>query len=217
MATPCDYHRCTSKVPNSTEAIHIDIPALGHKAFCSITCTWSWLQDYVDEQAASVRAVPDPMRRLPPKPAKQPTPQAHATPKPPVRVTSSIPVTKPIKTYKPGEYPWDLMPDQNVKSQIAAMLNKQIDGPYRFVWHALVPYVRIGPADGQQPITVNAGGGLHLKGVPSRTLQGLEQTMDFAIFFEGDGVELRDVISMPGKQLLAKRALDALDKPPALT
>jgi hypothetical protein len=80
-------------------------------------------------------------------------------------------------------------------TEIKAILARQITGPYRFVHHALVPYVRVGPAFPDQAVTLTHSKTLRLQRRQACTLHGLEHTMDFAVMFEGRGVVLMEVSS----------------------
>ena len=96
-------------------------------------------------------------------------------------------------------------------AEILAILARSITGPYRFVHHALVPYVRIGPATNKEPITVTPSAALRLAPNGPRTLQGLTATLDLAIVFQ-PSLHLVDVAEMPiARQRMAQKALAALE------
>jgi hypothetical protein len=86
--------------------------------------------------------------------------------------------------------PLDVVPDNRGLRHILAA---QITGPYRFVHHALIPYVRVGPATRDAPITIRGGDELTLMTGATKELRGLENTVDFAVMFEGADVVLREV------------------------
>lgn len=103
---------------------------------------------------------------------------------------------------------WNLIPDNTA---ITAILAASIEGPYRFVHHALIPYVRVGPAQASATITVHGGPLVTLLDAQaSLQLRGIEQTRDFAVMLHGiDGVSLREVA-------WRATALDAIDPVPRL-
>jgi hypothetical protein len=101
-----------------------------------------------------------------------------------------------------------LMPDNQ---EILALLASHVRGPYRFVHHAWVPYVRVAPATETEPIEVHRGAQLRLAGQrASKGLLGLSATIDFAILFEAGGLALQE---------MSRRAtqLDSIDPQHALS
>jgi hypothetical protein len=97
--------------------------------------------------------------------------------------------------------PLDLIPDH---TEIKAILARQIDGPYRFVHHALIPYVRVGPAFPDQDVKLMPAGNFELDQRKSRTLRGLENTIDFAVMFRGSSVAMVEVSSAAARAKVQK-------------
>ena len=102
--------------------------------------------------------------------------------------------------------PLDFTPDT---AGIRHILETHLDGPYRFIHHALIPYVRVGPAVADVPLTVRHGPGLRLHGGRDRRLSGLHDTLDCAVLLSGiDGVALVEVPE--AQRARAQHALDRL-------
>lgn len=86
----------------------------------------------------------------------------------------------------------DLIPDNQ---GIIAILNNAIEGPYRFVHNALMPYVRVAPATETEPITIRSSPGLRLM-LPEaevKHLSGRDAVLDFAVMFSGSGEMLQEL------------------------
>lgn len=197
-ALACHETRCTSKI--APKQAHVELRLHDEPAvhFCSVTCCWSWLNAHVEEkhrlQGMSV--------------LKEFTFERQPDPKFP---KSAIKMEEETKTYAPGEYKLNYVPDEAAKVEIADILATSIRGPYRFVTDSWLPYVRVEPSDSQIPITIRSSQRLHLAGPQSRTLVGLDDTMDFAIQFVGSHIELRGVLSVPGKALRGQKMLDGIE------
>lgn len=102
--------------------------------------------------------------------------------------------------------PLEFIPDY---SGIKSILDRQVQGAYRFVHDARKPYVRIGPAFPDEPITVHQGTGLRLHGGRTRGLKGVDAMMDFAVMLVDDSEELVEVVT-PLQQASAQNALDSV-------
>lgn len=79
--------------------------------------------------------------------------------------------------------------------EIIAILDAHVQGQYRFVHDARLPYVRIGPAHETAPITIRAAATLKLLGHGSTTkrLQGLGSTVDFGVIDDDGPIRLGEV------------------------
>jgi hypothetical protein len=102
----------------------------------------------------------------------------------------------------------ELVPDR----QVLGILEQALQGPYRFVYHALIPYVRIGPALADVPLTVHPTADLCVNGDGPVSLQGLGETMDFAVWYRPQ-MGLVDVALLPRWQQAHARNALATIKP----
>ena len=102
----------------------------------------------------------------------------------------------------------ELIPDNQ---EILAILQQSIRGSYRFVHHALVPYVRIGPATETEPITITPSASLRLAPSVPKTVQGRAQTVDLAVVLMPYLHLVEVTLLPPRRQALAQKALQALE------
>lgn len=204
----CAYARCTQQVREATR-YRLDTPDLGTKDFCSITCCYSWFKDQMEKSTQEQEPLQG-MNAILGKFTYTKVPDKNH------RHTPSE-GTQLSQTFPPGTFDFLRMPkipDQEVKQHITAILSEAVQGFYRFAYDARTPYLRIGPSAAQQQIMVNATDRLHLSGVQTRTLEGLDDTIDFAIVFQGMNgpVHLHDIRLLPGKHVVAKEALDTIEQ-----
>jgi hypothetical protein len=87
---------------------------------------------------------------------------------------------------------FDFVPDNQA---IIAILKAHVQGPYRVVHHALMPYVRIAPSTAGESITVRSGPQLRLMRTDdqAKELSGRDDVCDFAVIFQGSGVVLNEL------------------------
>ena len=102
--------------------------------------------------------------------------------------------------------PLNLIPGNR---EIIDLLASHVTGPYRFVHHAMVPYVRISPSS-EEPVTVRGSETVQVHG-GTRTLQGLHDVLDFAVMFVGSGIHLMDVGMTPSKRRIAASSLAGIE------
>ena len=87
---------------------------------------------------------------------------------------------------------FDLMPDNR---GIIAILNESVEGPYRFVHNAFIPYVRLAPATDTELITIWSSSRLQLMRPEdhARQLSGRDAVLDFAVVFHGGSETLQEL------------------------
>ena len=104
--------------------------------------------------------------------------------------------------------PLELIPDHQ---EILAILQHAIQGPYRFLHHALIPYVRIGPAQDTVPIIITPSAAMRLAFRGPTTLQGRAQTLDLAVVFMPQLHLVEVTLLSLSRHALATKALNALE------
>jgi hypothetical protein len=112
------------------------------------------------------------------------------------------------------------IPDQSgvrvMMDRIAQTLAVAVQGPYRLVHHAMLPYVRIAPATPTEPVIIQAHPDLRLDLAhgESRRLCGLDDVLDCGVSFSG-------VLQELGRRAVALDSVDPLHpmsrrRPPAV-
>lgn len=105
--------------------------------------------------------------------------------------------------------PLNLIPDN---AEVIELVRRHVHGPYRFVHDAMKPYVRVWPATEDESITFTPGPHFCLPQNKPETLKGMDQTRDFAVFFERGHVTLRAIGMFPTRQPVAKMLLDNMEQ-----
>ena len=104
---------------------------------------------------------------------------------------------------------FEYIPEQHGVNTIMAIVKASVDGPYRVVHDARLPYVRIAPATETEPITVCRSAQLRFASTTetTRQLRGINDVIDFMYGFSGVLQELADPAGV-GKRAVM---LDSID------